>query len=86
MTLARGDIILTIIMVINAIISATKVIVRVDILVMDSKDVTHIGKGTTQMRDRNMDEGVTKAMVITITGSETMGTKDIVVINARIQS
>ena len=72
-TLAKGDIILTIIMVINAIISATKVIVRVDILVIDSKDVTHIGKGITQMRDFNMDEGITKAMVIIITGSENYG-------------
>ena len=88
-TLAKGNII-TIIMVINAIITATKVTVKVinevDSLVMDSKDVTYIGNGITQMRDLNMGEGFTKIMVIAITGSETMGTKDIMVINARIQS
>ena len=84
----KASIIITIVIdkIITAIMVTTKAISKVVMLGRDSKGVIRIGKGITQMRDLIMDEGFIRAMVIAITEIGTMGIKDIVVINARIQS
>ena len=84
----RTSIIITIVIdkIITVIMVTTKAISEVVMLGMDSKDVINIGKGITQMRDLIMDEGFVRATVIAITENGTMGIKDIMVINAKIQS
>ena len=84
----KVSIIITIVIekIITVIMVTTKVISEVIILGMDSKDVIHIGKGITQMRDLIMDEGFVMATVIAITENRTMGIKDIMAINAGIRS
>ena len=55
-------------------------------MVIDSRDITQIGNKITQTRDPTMGEDFVMAMIIIKTGNRTMGIKDIMATNARIQS